>query len=174
MDSTAIKIAAQTGSVVGINREPFELFLIYEVRLLDERRFHEWMGLFTEDGYYWVPSTPDQTSPFDQVSLFFDDRDLMQTRFDRLAHPRIHVQTPPSRTVHLVSNVIVEAADEEARTYQISSNFTMVEYRQERQRLFAGRYRHWLVGHDACFKIACKKVELINCDAAFEAMAIPI
>ena len=44
------------------------------------------------------PAVPDQQSPFDQASLFYDDRDLMKTRVDRLEHPRIHVQTPPSRT----------------------------------------------------------------------------
>ena len=52
------------------------------------------------------PPAPDQKSPFDHVSLFYDDRDLMKTRIDRLEHPRIHIQTPPSRTAHLVGNVI--------------------------------------------------------------------
>ena len=158
----------------GVNRDRVELFLIHEARLLDQRRFHAWMELFTDDGYYWVPSTPDQESPYTQASLFFDDRELMQTRFDRLQHPRIHVQTPPSRTVHLVSNVLIEAADEAAGVYQIGSTFTMVEYRQDHQRLFAGRYVHRLVRHGEGFKIAWKKVELLNCDAAFQAIAVPI
>ena len=62
------------------------------------------MALFAEDGTYWVPAVPDQDSPFDQASLFYDDRELMRTRVERLEHPRIHVQTPPSRTAHLVGN----------------------------------------------------------------------
>ena len=36
----------------------------------------------------------------------------MKTRVDRLEHPRIHVQTPPSRTAHLVGNIVVEAAND--------------------------------------------------------------
>src|SRR5262249_5588192 len=91
-----------------IDRAAAEEFLIQETRLLDERRFREWMALFTEDSVYWVPASPGQKSPHEQASLFFDDRELMRTRVDRLEHPLIHVQTPPSRTVHLVTNVVVE------------------------------------------------------------------
>src|SRR5437764_173630 len=97
-----------TNEAVQIGREVAEQFLIHEARLLDERRFREWMALFTEDGTYWVPAAPDQESPDNHVSLFYDDHQLMKTRIDRLEHPLIHVQTPPSRTVHLVSNVSVE------------------------------------------------------------------
>ena len=32
-----------------------EQFLYREARLLDERRFHEWVELFTEDVRYWMP-----------------------------------------------------------------------------------------------------------------------
>jgi hypothetical protein len=32
-------------------------------------------------------------------------------RFTRLNHPRIHLQTPPSRTRHLVAGMVVEEAD---------------------------------------------------------------
>ena len=31
-----------------------EQFLYREARLLDERRFHEWLGLFTDDTRYWM------------------------------------------------------------------------------------------------------------------------
>jgi 3-phenylpropionate/cinnamic acid dioxygenase small subunit len=160
--------------VAGIDRAPFELFLLHEARLLDERRFRDWMGLFAEDGTYWVPAVPGQDSPFDQASLFYDDRDLMQTRIDRLEHPRIHVQTPPSRTAHLIGNTVVEQADEAAGEYLIGSTVIMVEYREDRQRVFAGRQQHRLRRHGDTFRIVQKRVDLINCDSAFEAMAVPI
>ena len=75
-----------------VDRARFEAFLIHEAMLLDARRFRDWMGLFTEDGTYWVPAVPDQPNPFDQASLFYDDRDLLKTRVERLEHPRIHVR----------------------------------------------------------------------------------
>jgi 3-phenylpropionate/cinnamic acid dioxygenase small subunit len=161
-------------AVAGIDRAPFEEFLIHEARLLDERRFREWMELFAEDGTYWVPAAPDQASPFDQASLFYDDRELMKTRVERLEHPRIHVQTPPSRTAHLVGNVLVEQADEAKGEYVIGSTMIMVEYRDETQRLFAGRQRHRLRRDGTGLRIVEKRVDLINCDCAFEAIAVPI
>jgi benzoate/toluate 1,2-dioxygenase beta subunit len=132
------------------------------------------MALFTEDGTYWVPAVPNQQSPFNQASLFYDDRELMKTRVDRLEHPRIHVQTPPSRTAHMVSNIVVEQADETTGEYVVGSTFIMVEYRDEQQRVFTGRQHHRLRRDGASFRIVQKRVDLINCDSAFEAMAVPI
>ena len=157
-----------------VDRASLEDFLIHEAALLDARRFREWMALFAEDGTYWVPAVPNQQNPVDQASLFYDDRDLMKTRVDRLEHPRIHVQTPPSRTAHLVGNTVVEQADNAKGEYLVGSTFIMVEYRDDQQRVFAGRQRHRLRRDGASFLIVQKRVDLINCDGAFEAMAVPI
>ena len=174
MDGLAIPETTKPGGIAGIDREPFELFLIHEGRLLDDRRFEEWMELFTEDGLYWVPATPDQTDPYQTASLFFDDRELMKTRIERLRHPRIHIQTPPSRTNHMVSNVIVEEADAAEGVYLVSSSMLMSECRLDIQRHFSGRQFHRLEKHGDTFRIRIKRVHLINCDSPFEAMAVPI
>jgi ethylbenzene dioxygenase subunit beta len=121
-----------------------------------------------------VPSVPDQPNPFDQASLFYDDRDLMKTRIDRLEHPRIHVQTPPSRTAHLIGNVVVEEADAAKGEYLVGSTVIIVEYRDDKQRLFAGRQQHRLRREGDGLRIVQKRVDLINCDAALDAMAVPI
>lgn len=160
--------------VAGIDRALLQDFIVHEARLLDERRLRDWVALFADDGTYWVPAVPDQSSPFDQASLFYDDRDLMRTRIERLEHPRIHVQTPPSRTAHLVGNVLVESVDEGKGEYVVGSTVIMVEYRDEQQRVFAGRQHHRLRRDGASFCIVHKRVDLINCDSAFEAMAVPI
>jgi len=131
------------------------------------------MALFAEDGTYWVPAVPGQQSPLDQASLFYDDRELMRTRVERLEHPRIHVQTPPSRTAHLVGSVVIEKADA-AGECVVGSTVIMVEYRDEQQRLFAGRQHHRLRREGTSWRIVQKRVDLINCDSAFEAMAVPI
>jgi 3-phenylpropionate/cinnamic acid dioxygenase small subunit len=159
---------------VNVDRAEVEAFLVHEARLLDERRFREWMELFVDDGTYWVPAVPNQESPLDQASLFYDDRDLMRTRIERLEHPRIHVQTPPSRTAHLVGNMLIEAADEANGECIVGSTVIMVEYREEQQRIFAGRQQHRLRRDGGSWRIVRKRVDLINCDSAFEAMAVPI
>lgn len=157
-----------------IDPAPFERFLVQEARLLDERRFRDWMALFTEDGTYWVPAVPGQENPFTEASLFYDDRALMKTRIDRLEHPNIHAQTPPSRTAHLVGNAVIEQADPATGDYLVGSTVIMVEYREDRQRLFAGRQHHRLRREGDSFRVVQKRVDLLNCDAAFEAMAVPI
>jgi benzoate/toluate 1,2-dioxygenase beta subunit len=162
------------GDIAGVDRRLFEDFIVHEARLLDARRFRDWMGLFADDGTYWVPAVPDQPNPFDQASLFYDDRDLMRTRIERLEHPRIHVQTPPSRTAHLVGNITIDEADAAKGEYLVGSTVIMVEYREDRQRLFAGRQQHRLRRDGKSFRIVQKRVDLINCDGAFEAMAVPI
>lgn len=158
----------------GVDRNALQDFVLHEAALLDVRRFRDWMALFADDGTYWVPAVPDQESPLDQASLFYDDRDLMKTRIDRLEHPRIHVQTPPSRTAHLVGNATIEHVDDANGEYVVASTVIMVEYRDDKQRIFAGRQRHRLRRNGTGFLIVHKRVDLINCDSAFAAMAVPI
>jgi benzoate/toluate 1,2-dioxygenase beta subunit len=117
---------------------------------------------------------PNQQSPFNQASLFYDDRELMRTRIERLEHPRIHVQTPPSRTAHLVGNTLIESVDQAKSECLVASTVIMVEYRDEQQRIFAGRQHHRLRHEADGLRIVHKRVDLINCDSAFEAMAVPI
>src|SRR6185369_15345765 len=110
-----------------------ENFLIYEARLLDERRFEEWIELFTDDGYYWAPAHVDQVAPHSEVSIFFDDRELMRERVRRLRHPRAHAQLPPSRTSHIVANPSLESPRESGDMVDadvlVRSKFLMCEYR---------------------------------------------
>jgi benzoate/toluate 1,2-dioxygenase beta subunit len=96
------------------------------------------------------------------------------TRIERLEHPRIHVQTPPSRTAHLVGNALIEAADEGKGECVVGSTVIMVEYRDDQQRIFAGRQHHRLRREGDTLRIVQKRVDLINCDSAFEAIAVPI
>ena len=151
-----------------------EDFLKYEVELLDDRRFEEWMELFTEDGFYWAPTQPDQENPEATVSLFYDDRTAMKVRFARLRHPRIHVQTPPSRTCHFVTNVRLAEPGPAAGELVVNSKLLMLEYRPGyEQRAFGGKVQHRLRRENGALKIKMKRVSLINCDATFTSMAIP-
>ncbi len=36
-------------------KEEIEAFLYHEAELLDERRYEEWLDLFTEDAHYFMP-----------------------------------------------------------------------------------------------------------------------
>src|SRR5580693_6387155 len=113
-----------------------EQFLLHEARLLDEGKFNDWLGLFTPDAWYWVPSEPAQSDPFETVSLIYDDRRLLETRVRRLASPRMYSQEPRSRTSRMIGNVMIEETGTGFAT--VRSKFMMIEYRREQQRLFGG------------------------------------
>jgi len=149
-----------------------EAFLIYEARLLDEGHFDAWVALFTPDAHYWVPSQPGQTSPFDTVSLMYDDRRLLETRVRRLADPRIYSQEPRSRTSRIITNLSLEPDSSEAGQ-MVRSKFVLVEYRREEQRLFAGTYMHRLVSDGGIPRIAMKRIDLVNCDAPLDGLVVP-
>ena len=42
-----------------------EALIHREAGLLDDRRYDDWIALFTEDCRYWVPVSPDMESPRD-------------------------------------------------------------------------------------------------------------
>ncbi len=150
-----------------------EAFIQFEAELLDTRKFEEWLELFTEDSYYWCPTEPEQDNPHDTLSIFYDTRDLLETRIKRLRHPSIHVQTPPSRTQHLISYVRLREGNPSDSEFTIASNFFVLEYRQDNQRLFGGTFEHRLRRNQKDLKIAWKKVNLINCDSVFDPIAVP-
>ncbi|HEY7245832.1 MAG TPA: aromatic-ring-hydroxylating dioxygenase subunit beta [Xanthobacteraceae bacterium] len=150
-----------------------EQLLVHEARLLDEARFNEWLGLFTPDAWYWVPSEPDQASPRDTVSLIYDDRRLLETRVRRLASPRIYSQEPRSRTSRIVANVTVEEMATDGSAATVRSKFQLLEYRRESQRTFGGTCFHRLVQTASGIRIAWKRVDLVNCDAPHEGLVVP-
>ena len=155
-------------------RQDIEQFLYHEARLLDERRFEDWMNLFAEEGYYWVPASPDQDDPYAAVSIFFDDRAMMKTRLSRLDHQKIHSQKPASRTCHFVSNIEITEGNEEPNTILIHSNLLVMEFRLDKQTSYGGRCRHLLRTKDIRgYEIVWKRVDLINCDGVFETLSVP-
>lgn len=150
-----------------------EAFLVREARLLDEGRYEEWLALFTDDAWYWVPSQPGQKDPKSCVSLMYDDRRLLETRVRRLANRYLHAQQPPSRTSRTVANVTVEEGNDPAAGLTIRSKLLMVEFRRDNQRIFAGTSWHRLKSHAEDWRIAWKKVELINSDGVLEGLVVP-
>jgi 3-phenylpropionate/cinnamic acid dioxygenase small subunit len=148
-----------------------EAFLVHEAELIDEGRFDDWLALFTSNAWYWVPIEPGQDSPLTTVSLIYDDRRLLETRVRRLAGPRMHAQEPRSRTSRIVANVTLR--ERRSASSLVRSKFMMVEYRRGEQRLFAGTCFHELVRAEDGLRIASKRVDLVNCDAALDGLVVP-
>jgi ethylbenzene dioxygenase subunit beta len=148
-----------------------EQFLFREARLLDDNEWDAWLELFTEDGTYWAPLTHDQPDPFEHVSLFWEDALLREVRMRRLKNWRNWSQQPPSRSAHVIGNVMIDGRDERGNLV-VHSTFQMVEWRKEDQRLFAGTYRHILTRENDSFRIRHKYVRLVNCEAVHENLQV--
>ncbi len=156
---------------------PFEALVIREARLLDARDYPAWVALYTPDCHYWVPVSPAMTSPLEGPSHCNDDRQLMLARTHRLANPRAFAAEPPPRTVHVVSGV--EVVSESADTAEVLSAQIMLEWRQRDgfeadQRLFGGQVRHSLRRVDGDWRIAVKRIDLINAEGSMNAILAPI
>tara|TARA_R110000787_G_scaffold233754_2_gene340646 strand:+ start:1139 stop:1633 length:495 start_codon:yes stop_codon:yes gene_type:complete len=152
-----------------------EEFLYFEARLLDERRFEEWQALFADDGIYWIPATPGQTDPLSEVSIAYEDRQLLDVRIRRLRHPANYADQPPARTRRVIGNIVPEpeGCGGTATDIVVRSAFTLVEFQNDAQRLFAGDCIHALRDTADGFRIVMKRVNLLNCDAPMGAIVVP-
>ena len=146
-----------------------EEFLFHEARLLDTQRYEEWLELFTEDATYWVPLEQGQKDPHQTSSLIHDDRTLLELRVKQTRHPRAHARLPLARTVHTIGNVIHSDSNSEIL---VSSTLQVVEFRNDRQRLWAALVEHRLRRAGESFRIAHKRVDLVNSEGELEGLAI--
>jgi len=147
-----------------------EQFLYHEARLLDTQRYEDWLALFTDDATYWVPLEQGQKDPHETSSIIHDDRTLLELRVKQLRHPRAHARQPLARTVHQVANVVeLGRANGELR---IGSTLTVVEFRHEKQRLYGALVEHRLRPERDTFRIAHKRVDLVNSEAELDGIAI--
>ncbi len=147
-------------------------FVYAEARLLDELRFEDWLALFAEDGFYWMPLAAGQTDARLHASLMHEDKLLLQVRVERLRGARTYSQQPASRCHHLLQAPTVESRDEAAGVYVTRCAFHYVETRRDEQQLYAGWATHTLAATPAGLRIRLKRVDLVNCDASFGNMQL--
>lgn len=137
-----------------------EKFLYREARLVDEHRYDEWLSLWSDDGIYWIPCRHEDTDPLRQVSIVYDNRAKLGDRIARFNSRAVLAQDPPSRMRRLISNIEIEPGTE--NKLKVESNFIVVEARGGRQEVWCGRAFHTLQTSNDAFKIALKKVLLVN------------
>lgn len=157
-----------------------ERFLYRESRLLDERRFREWLDLWTEDAHYWMPirSTripkgskamvimnpetydDEELAKEGELAYFDETKETISIRIKRLETGMAWAEIPPSRTRRIISNIEVEDGNrsEELRVF---SNFIVYRNRREtEQDFFVGRREDILRKVEGQWKIARRKIIL--------------
>jgi 3-phenylpropionate/cinnamic acid dioxygenase small subunit len=146
-----------------------EQFLYHEARLLDTQQLEAWLALFTEDATYWLPLEHGQKDPVETSSIVHDDKALLELRVKQARHPRAHARLPLARTVHQVGNVMVQDGKDEVR---VNSTLQVVEFRNEKQRVYGALVEHRLRRLNGTFRIAHKRVDLVNSEGELDGIAI--
>src|ERR1700730_12355920 len=156
-----------------------EQFLYREARLLDERRFHDWLALFTDDVRYWMVTRSnlyprsskaiailnpgrnvDETADEDGLAVLDEDKTTLEGRIARLETGMAWAEDPPSRTRHLIANLEVMPADKPGELV-VYCNFIVYRSRAEsEQDFYVGARRDRLRRVDGALKIAGRKLTL--------------
>src|SRR5512142_2561147 len=148
-------------------------FVMHEARLLDDRRWDEWLALFAERGRYWVPlagAAQGESEPHN--ALADEDRLLLALRIERLKNPRAHSQHPPSRCQHVLQASTLERA--EGGRFELRTPFLYAEAQGDAAPLLlAGVARHTLARDAAgALRIECKRVDLLEAGSALPAIQL--
>jgi 3-phenylpropionate/cinnamic acid dioxygenase small subunit len=133
-------------------------FLNWEAALLDQRRFDEWLELFTSDVHYWMPVVGGRVATETELAWFDDDKASLALRIQRLSTKEAHAETPPSRTRRLIGTVLLDLNDD---GIHVNSNFLIYRTRRERDMdLFAGLREDVLRRENGAWRIARRKIML--------------
>ena len=154
------------GRMVGVElQHRVEQFLYREVRLLSERRYEEWLDLFTDDARYWMPARetidgqPDATWGEGEMAFFDDDKEFLAARIERLRSSLAHAEQPPSRLRYFVTNVEIEEL--EGGDINVRCNLLVYQSRLERTEVtYVGRRQDRLREAGPSWRIASRKIIL--------------
>jgi 3-phenylpropionate/cinnamic acid dioxygenase small subunit len=157
-----------------------EQFLYREARLLDDRRFHEWLHLFADDVRYFMvgrsnryPKSSKSIAILDrdryvesdvtadeELAILDEDKTTLVARVARLDTGMAWAEDPPSRTRHMISNVEVETGEDEAEI-KVYSNFLVYRSRAESEEdFYVGSREDLLRRIDGSWKIARRRLVL--------------
>jgi len=144
-----------------------EQFYYDEAATLDERRFPDWLELFTDDIHYWMPirrtrtleETDQEFTAPGAMALFDDNKDLLAKRVMRFDTNVSWAESPPSRTRHTVSNIRVLEVDGDEMT--VEANIYLYRTRLDSEEdSWIGRRRDVLRRVDGALKIAKRHIFL--------------
>ncbi len=142
-------------------------FIYAEARMLDEGQYEQWLGLWMPDGHYWMPLDYKQSDPHLVTSLMYEDMFMLRLRVERLTGARTFSQKPRSRCHHVIQRPFIDQADYAKGHFTTNTSMHYVETRLDEQFLLALTATHELVVVDNVIRIANKRVDLLNSDAAF-------
>lgn len=135
-------------------------FVYREARLQDEHEYSEWEKLWDSDGIYWLPANGDDIDPETQMSIIYDNRSRISVRVNQLNTGKRHSQLPRSSLRRVISNI--ELLDGQDDCIVVGANSLIFESGSRGDVLWGGRITYKLRRHADGFRMALKKVALVN------------
>src|SRR5947209_15892505 len=117
-------------------------FVVREARLIDQQRFDEWLDMYADDAFYWMPLEWNQTDPRLTCSLMYEDKLLLSIRVERLKGARTFSQKPKSRCHHVLQTPQVDSRDANANSYVTWTTMHYVETRVSEKRISSEAAEH--------------------------------
>lgn len=141
-------------------------FYFLEAELLDDGRFSDWLEVFDEDLVYWAPLRTNRLRRQAALSIsgpqdaaYFDEtKESLAWRIRRYDSGMAWAEDPPSRTNHLISNIVTR--EQEDGTYEVRSNFLVYRNRlQVETDLYSGRRTDIVrIDEDGRFRIRRREI----------------
>jgi 3-phenylpropionate/cinnamic acid dioxygenase small subunit len=154
-------------------KEEIEQFFYREAELLDERRYEDWLDLFTEDTRYFMPmrrNVPAEEPALEftreglDVNWFDEGKDTLTRRVKQIRTGVHWAEQPPSRICHMVSNIQILGAPVDGLSsaeVPVKSRFLIYRNRVETETdLLVGKREDVLRRVDGDWRIARRKIIL--------------
>ena len=149
-----------------------EQFIFREARLLDCRDYAGWEALWTDDALYWLPAGDGDIDPEKSMSIIYDNRSRLGLRVRQLESGRRHAQNPPSRVVHVISNI--EVLDDHGSDISAVASALTYESNLRGETLWASRNEYRIRRSEDGLRLVQKKVVLANSDKPIFTLAFLI
>jgi 3-phenylpropionate/cinnamic acid dioxygenase small subunit len=152
-----------------------EQFYYEEAELLDDGRFADWLELLADDLDYWMPTRTNRLRRQQALSIaargeagYYDEtKESLAWRIRRFDSGMAWAEDPPSRTRHLITNIVVRHIDPgqhpdfSAEDLEVRSAFLVYRNRLEREEnVFAGRRVDILRRTEAGLRVARRVILL--------------
>ncbi len=143
-----------------------------ESKYLDQRRWDDWLALYSDDAVFWAPSWSAEDTliedPKTSLNLvFLEGRGRLEDRVFRIETEDSYASMPLDRTVHVVGNITVDGRNN--GSIHASANAIVHSYGRHGAQTTGNLYEYILSELEGHLKIKQKKIILID-----DAVAGPI
>ncbi|MBB5215337.1 aromatic-ring-hydroxylating dioxygenase subunit beta [Parapusillimonas granuli] len=140
--------------------------VLTEARLLDEKRWDDWLALYADTAVLWMPTWRNEREltedPDTELSfIYLEGKPALKERISRITSGLSVSSMPDPRTCHMVAGLRAQAAD---GVVQVESSWTshIYDHKRKSHLTYFGHYGHTLQATADGLRILHKRIVLMN------------